>query len=278
EMPGKIVRIYADEGSNVKKGQTLIKLDDQLFQLELRGLNEKIADLEKDVSRYKFLAESDAIQGVKLEKTQLALSGAMIQRQSIKEKISKTTLKAPFAGVITMKLTEVGAFAGPGMPLLELGNISELEFTINVTEEDIQFFKPKNTHPLSVDSYPNLELEGEVIMIGSKGNMGNNFPVQFGLKNTTGNQVKSNMFGKVVVNIDSNAASFLIPASAIVGSNIDPQVYLVKNGKVKLKSIKTGQRFGNQMEVVGGLSSGDKIAVSGFINLFDGANVKSVNR
>lgn len=278
EMPGKIVRIYADEGSNVKKGQTLIKLDDELFQLELKGLNEKIADLEKDVSRYKVLVASDAIQGVQLEKTQLALSGAKIQRQAITEKIAKTNLKAPFSGVITMKFTEVGAFAGPGMPLLELGNISELQFTINVTEEDMQFFKPNDVHKLSADSYPNLELEGKVTMIGSKGNMGNNFPIQFALKNTAGDKLKSNMFGKVVVNIDSNSESFLIPASAIVGSNIDPKVYLVKDGKVKLKSIKTGQRFGNQMEVVSGLSKGDKIASSGFINLFDGANVKSVNR
>ena len=278
EMPGKIVHIYAHEGSNVKKGQTLIKLDDELFQLELRGINEKIADLEKDVNRYKVLTESDAIQGVQLEKTQLALSGAKIQRQAITEKISKTTLKAPFSGVITMKMTEVGSFAGPGMPLMELGNISELEFTINVTEEDMQFFNPNDIHTLTADSYPNLELEGKVIMIGSKGNMGNNFPIQFALKNTTGNKIKSNMFGKIVVSIDSNAASFLIPASAIVGSSIEPQVYILKDGKVKLKSIKTGQRYGNQMEVVNGLSNGDKIAVSGFINLFDGANVKSINR
>jgi hypothetical protein len=69
----------------------------------------------------------------------------------------------------------------------------------------------------------------------------------------------------------------IIPASAIVGTNIQPQVYLVKNGKANLHSITTSARFQNKIQVSAGLSAGDVIVTNGFINLFDGANVSFSN-
>lgn len=88
------------------------------------------------------------------------------------------------------------------------------------------------------------------------------------------------MFGKVlpiVMKNDGEEMSIIIPASAIVGTNIQPQVYLVKNGKAKLQDITTSTRFQNKIQVSSGLTEGDVIITNGFINLFDGANVTISN-
>lgn len=85
------------------------------------------------------------------------------------------------------------------------------------------------------------------------------------------------MFGKVQLKNDGEREHIIIPASAIVGTNIQPQVYLVKNGKAILQYITTSNRFQNKVQVSSGLTEGDVIITNGFINLFDGANVTISN-
>ena len=273
ETQGKINAIYVDAGNAVRTGQTLIKLDDALLKLQLQSVNVQIEGLEADVKRFTILANADAIQGVQLEKAELGLKSAKVQRSSLLEQIKKTTITSPFNGIVTMKLSEVGAFAAPGIPLLQLTDINQLRFTVNVPESDLNLFKTNQTYPVKADAYPELNLSGKNILIGSKGNLGNSFPVQFLVPNTADKKLKSGMFGKVIIGTAGNKESLIIPASAIVGSEMEPQVYLVKNGKAVLQKITISTRFQNKAVVEKGLTAGDIIITGGFINLFDGANV-----
>ncbi len=275
DVQGKILRIYVQEGAHVRKGQNLIKLDDQLLRLQLKTINTQIEGLEADVNRYTILSEADAIQGVKLEKTLLGLKTAKIQRETLRATIAKTTIRAPFSGIVTKKMMEIGAFAAPGMPLLIVTEISNLKFTINVAEHEMGLFKMGESYDILADRYPELELKGKVSLIGSKGNMGNSFPVEFTLINTPDEKLKSKTFGKVAVNITDDVSSILIPASAIIGSNIQPQVYLVVNGKAKLQNVTVSSRVNGKAVIESGVKEGDVIISAGFINLFDGANVTS---
>ena len=85
------------------------------------------------------------------------------------------------------------------------------------------------------------------------------------------------MFGKVQLKNDRDEKHIIIPASSIVGTNIQPQVYTVKNGKATLQNITISARFQNMVLVSNGLTEGDVIITNGFINLFDGANVSISN-
>lgn len=81
------------------------------------------------------------------------------------------------------------------------------------------------------------------------------------------------MFGKVKIQTENVEKGIIIPASAIVGTNIQPQVYTVKNGKAVLQNISIASRFQNKVVISKGLIDGDVIITNGFVNLFDGANV-----
>jgi RND family efflux transporter MFP subunit len=251
----------------------LIQLDNSLLKLQQQAVEIQIEGLEADVKRYSVLAKADAIQGIQLEKSELALKSANVQKATLLEQISKTTIVAPFSGIVTAKLTEVGAYAAPGVPLLQITDISVLKFTANVPENDLNQFKMNQMCMLSADVYPEISLSGKVTMTGSKSNMGNSYPVQFTVSNTADLKIKSGMFGKVKVKSSDSENHIIIPASAIVGSNIQPQVYLVKNGKAILQNITLANRIENKVIVSEGLVSGDIIVTNGFINLFDGANV-----
>ncbi|MDD2793690.1 MAG: efflux RND transporter periplasmic adaptor subunit [Sediminibacterium sp.] len=273
DVQGRIVSLLADVGDEVKPGQALIQLDNSLLKLQLQSVNVQVEGLEADVKRFTILTRADAIQGVQLEKAQLGLKSAKVQQVSLQEQIAKTTIRAPFAGVVTAKLSEAGAFAAPGMPLLQITDISQLKFTIQVPEADILKFKLHRSFFITPDVYPDRTVPGKLTMIGSKSNQGNSFPVQFQVHNTTQQIIKAGMFGKVVVNSTSPTKEIRIPASAITGSADHAQVYLVKNGKAVLQSITFSRQVQNMVVVTSGLQEGDVVVVNGLVNLFDGAHV-----
>lgn len=312
EVQGKINAIYVDAGSSVKKGQALIKLDDALLNQQLNTVNVQIQNikaevdiqlqanqiqingLEDDVRRYKILVDADAIQGIQLEKAALQLQTAKNQRSAILQKstlknaeaqkasilsqLNKTTVYAPFNGVVTAKLSEVGAFASPGIPLLQVTDISQLKFTVNVPESDLNRFNYENNYEIIADIQPEIKLTGKTTLIGSKSNTGNAYPVQFTVANIPGLAIKAGMFGKLIsadtgIQTDARPIGISIPATAIVGSENTPSVYLVKNGKAILQNITISSKSKDKVFVSGGLNKDDTLITNGFINLFDSANV-----
>ena len=273
DIQGKINAVLVDVGSYVSKGQTLIQLDNSLLKLQLQTVEVQIEGLEDDVNRYTILTEADAVQGVQLEKARLGLKSAKVQRATLLEQISKTSIKAPFNGVVTAKLNEEGGFAAPGVPLLQITDISTLRFTVNVPENDLIQFQNNQTYKINADVFPDVSLSGKVSMIGSKANMGNSFPIQFQVANTKNLSIKSGMFGKVSLSETKQEQGILIPTSAIIEENEIVKVYLIKNGKAVMQAITTSKTIGNKTLVSSGLNENDIIVTNGFINLFDNANI-----
>jgi RND family efflux transporter MFP subunit len=272
ELQGKINAVLVEIGDYVQKGQLVIQLDNSILKLQLEAAEVQIEGLELDSKRYAILTKADAIQGIQLEKTILALKAAKIQRATIIEQIQKTSIKAPFSGVVTAKLTEQGAFAAPGIPLLQFTDISILKFTINIPENDLHLFQVGKTYSVTADVTDLELLPGKINMVGSKANIGNSYPVQF-IVNNKGLKLKAGMFGKVVVKNNMKAHAFIIPSSAITGSASNPQVYIVKNGKAIKQDVIIQTTLQNQVILSNGLVNGDVIVINGFINLYDGANV-----
>ena len=272
ELQGKINAVFVDVGDFVQKGQPLIQLDNSLLKLQLEGIEVQIEGLELDVKRYTILTKADAIQGVQLEKTLLALKAAKIQKATLAEQIQKTNIKAPFSGVVTAKLTEQGAFAAPGLPLLQITDIAVLKFTINIPETDLALFQIGKSYTITPDVMQNELINGKMYMVGSKANAGNSYAIQFKINNTD-LSLKAGMFGKVIVKNNRSAKGIVIPSSAIIGSATNPQVYVVKNGKAIKQDVLIQSTLQNQVLLASGIVAGDVIVVNGFINLYDGANV-----
>jgi len=273
EIQGKINAVLVDAGSNIKKGQPLLQLDNSLLKLQLQSVEVQIEGLEADVKRYTILTNAEAVQGVLLEKAELGLKSARVQKNTFLEQISKTTITAPFDGIVTAKLTEVGAFAAPGVPLLQITDISQLKFTVTVPEADLNLFNNMTPYNVVADAFPEIMLSGKATLIGSRANVASSFPVQFTILNTSDLTIKAGMFGRVTLTERKGGKRMIIPSSAIVGSSVHPQVYLIKNGKSVLENITISTRTKNKAVVSAGLQEGDVMITGGFINLFDGANV-----
>lgn len=272
EVQGKVNRILVESGSTVRKGQVLIQLDDALLQLQLKAAEIQVKGLEADLKRYRILVENDAIQGIQLEKTGLALETANVQVSTLKEQISKSQIRAPFDGVVTAKLTEEGDFAAPGNPLLQLTDISQVKLGIQVPEKDLKLFELGKSYTVSIPSLP-TETTGKVNLIGSRGNPANSFPIEIIVSNQSKQEIKAGMFGHLTLTTDKDITGIVIPSAAIVGSDLEPQVYVIKDGKARLQGIQIEKRIQDQVLVRAGLQENDVVIIGGLINVFEGAAV-----
>lgn len=273
DIQGRITAVLVDLGSQVTRGQSLMQLDQSLFRLQLESVDIQIEGLQNDVNRLTVLAQADAVQGVQLEKAQLGLRTAKVQRATLLEQLNKTTIKAPFDGVVTAKLNEVGGFAGPGVPLLQLTEIGTLRFTVNVPEKDLALFSVNQSLPIVIDALPTENVSGKVIMIGSRANMGNSFPVQIEVKNTPKHTIKAGMFGRLQLRASETVTQLAVPSFVIQNKEGKKMVYLLKNGKAVLTEVVVGNTVGDYTAIEKGVVEGDIVITKGFIKLFDGANV-----
>ena len=270
---GKIIRLNFQEGDHVSAGQILAKLDDEMLSIQLENAEINVEGQRNDDTRNSNLVKENVVSGVQQEKTKLALKSAETQVKQIKKQIKNTTIIAPFSGVVTKKMIDLGSVVGPGTPVLELTDISSLKLNISVPERDILKFKIGQNVTVNADVYANKAFSGRVSNISVKADASHNFKVEVLIQNTTSNPLMAGMYGSVVLQNSKTINALSIPRKALLGSSKAPQVYIVKNGKAKIVSFTAGTSDGEYIEVIEGLSKNDIIVIKGQINIQNNSNV-----
>ncbi len=273
DAQGKIIRLSIEEGDRVTQGQVIAKIDDEMLQLQLENAEVSLEGQKNDDNRYSNLAKDNAVSGMQIEKTKLGVRSAEIQKKQIQKQLRSTNITAPFSGVITKKLVDLGSVIGAGSPLVEITDISSLKLTVNVPERDILKFKLNQVVQAKVDIYNNRVFEGKVTNISVVADKSHNFKVQITVKNSQ-QELLAGMYASVSLLNNQSVTALAIPRKALVGSLKNPQVYVIQNGKAILTSFNAGTSDGEFIEVVNGLTKTDRIVVKGQVNLQDKSNVK----
>ena len=274
DIQAKVERVDVTEGQSVTKGQPLVILDGSLLALKLKAANAQVQALETDVKRLTALTKADAVPAVQLEKAETGLQTAQAERDVLAEQLSRTTVRAPFSGVVTARFTDAGAFAAPGVPLVEVTDISTLRFTVRVNETDLSLFSKGITHPVTSDAMPDLPLKSSVSSIGSKADQAGLFLVELEVSNPDGHPVRAGMFGRMSMKRPSGRA-IVLPTTAIQGTDARPTVVLVRNGRARFTEVAVGGRTGNGQVISSGIAEGDTVITTGFIDITENVPVKA---
>jgi len=274
DAQGKLIKLTIEEGDRVSKGQLIAKIDDEMLRLQLDNAEVSIEGQKNDDARYSNLVKDNAVSGVQAEKTKLGLRSAEIQKKQLEKQLRSTSITAPFSGVVTKKMVDLGSFIGNGTPIIELTDISSLKLTISVPERDILKFKLGQSVELNADIYGTRKFRGKVSNISVQADRSHNFKVQISVPNQQ-QELMAGMYGSASLTNDKSITVLAIPRKALVGSSKNPQVYVIKNGKAILTSINTGTSDGEFIEVISGLSKNDLIVIKGQVNLQNNSNVKT---
>ena len=272
ETSGKIVEINFDEGTTVKKGQLLAKVNDRQLQAQLQRLVAQLKLAEDRVFRQNALLERDAVSKEAYEqvKTELATLNADIDL--VKANIAMTELRAPFDGVIGLRQVSVGSYASPTTIVAKLTKIIPLNIEFSVPERYASQVK-KGTNL-------NFELEGKLSSFPAKvyatesriDQSTRTLTVRALYANSNG-AILPGRYASIQLKKEEIPNAIAIPSESIVPEMGKDKVFLYKSGKAEPVEITAGIRTEAEVQVIKGLQMGDTIITSGTLQLRTGLPV-----
>lgn len=296
-MMGYVTLLGAEIGDKVQAGQTLIRIENNELPAQraqaAAGLAEAEAALKNvklNYDRVKALWEKESVTrrewddiAAQYEMTQAKVEGARQMKNELDAVAGRTIVKAPISGVLASKSISMGDLVNPGVPLMTIEGNKGLEVVTYVSDQQINAIKTGMTLDCSIDAL-GKNFKAVVSEIApSAVNTGGQYAVKASLKLSAEERqlVRSGMYANVLLPIaqtTSSAKVATVAKSAIVERGQLKGIYTVSNQNTALlRWIRTGRDFGNEVEVVSGLSLGEAYIVSDLSVISDGRPVAIKN-
>ena len=288
-LMGYVDKIYVKVGDKVTKGQLLLKLSNSDIQSQKAQAEAAIIEAtaaftnaEKDYKRFSALFSQQSASQKELDDVtanynmaKARLEAANQQKNRIIAQLAYTAITAPFSGVITGKFINKGDMAAPGKPLLGIENPSKFQVMAMVPESEINSIKKDSQVKVLLKSQ-NQHISGTLTEISSSAkNTGGQFLIKI-LLDKTNTKFMSGMFVSVQIPINNLSDSgILIPKSALIKKGELTGIYTVSQSNTALlRWVRTGKTYGNNIEILSGLSTDEPFIVSATSKLTNGAKLK----
>ncbi len=285
ETIGQLLNIYVKEGTYVKKGQILAKIDNgglenQLAQLKVqRDLAKTTFERQQNLWTKKIGSEMQYLQAkANYQAQQKAL-------EKLKITLDKYLIKAPFSGVIDQVFKERGVIisAGTNSELFRLVNLNNMYVTSDIPETHLKNIQKGK--PVLVDfAVLNQQINSKIKQVGNYINpLNRTFKIEVNVPNLRGN-IKPNMTARLKINDYTNPKAITIPQSIISeNANGEQYVYILTNknkdkGIAKRMIIKTGLSKNGNIEVLKGLSTNDEVIINGARTVKDNQEVRILTK
>lgn len=306
---GRIVKLYAGQGSIVKKGQKLADLESaDIIEAEADYLK-ALADLEnanrtaaaeikfnqstydrtkllvdKEISPAKNLQQAEhdlelakttganTISSAKVSLSNarrhlliLGLSDAAIDSLAKKQSLAAAVfpLTAPISGTVIERNATIGATVGSDADLFKIVDISSVWIDANVFERDLDRLRTGEVVNVSVPAFPGTTFTGRVMLISTVIDPDTRtVKVRTEVSNPDG-RLKPDMFANVEIVTAAHRTAISIPLAAVIEENGKQVVFVSDGESYKSRDVTLGIRSADRVEVVEGLSEGDKVVVKG---------------
>jgi len=293
---GYLRRWYADIGAHVKKGQLLAEIEtpevDQQLQQSRSNLataeaNLKLAEITKE--RYTGLlashavAQQDADNAVGTYNANRAIVDANLANVKQLETLqSFEKIYAPFDGIITARNTDIGALIASGnsgnvkTDLFHISQPGTLRVYVNVPEQYSQAATPGLTAELTLAEFPGRRFQGKLVRTSNSISFDSRTLVaEIDVDNPSG-ELLSGAYTEVHLKVPGQTSSYLVPVSTLVFRSQGLQVAVVKDGSASLTAVTPGHDFGDQIEIVAGLTGSESLIVSPPDSIVTGQKVQVV--
>lgn len=273
ETSGKIIDIKFVEGTTVRKGQILAKVNDKPLQAQLKRLMAQLDLAKNRVYRQEQLLKKDAASQEAYEeaKTQLATLEAEIE--GVKVNIELTELHAPFDGVIGLRQVSVGAYANPSTVVAKLTKITPLKVEFSVPERYASQIRKGVNMDFTVEGFQDA-FHAQVYAVESAVDRDQHVFTARGLYANTNRRLLPGQYASILLKKEEIKDAMVIPSEAIVPEMGMDKVFCYRSGKAMPVEIKTGIRTAGEVQVLSGLQMGDTIITSGTLQLRMGLPVK----
>ena len=273
ETSGKITGIFFEEGSSVKKGQVLAKINDAPLQAQLKKLEAQYQSTKDRLDRQKALYEKEAVSKEAFQDAEANYNKLQADIEEVKAKLDQTELKAPFDGIIGLRQVSVGAYASPSTNVATLTNVQKLKVEFAIPERYAGVLQNGAKLTFTVEGIDET-FEAKVYATNSKVDQGTRtYQVRAIYDNSKGRLVPGRY---VSVSLDTRVFhnTLAVPSEAIISEMGIDKVFLYKSGRAIPQEITKGLRTDAQVQVLSGLNVGDTVITSGTMQLRTGMKVE----
>ncbi len=292
-MMGYVNNIQVNVGDKVTKGQLLISINSADITAQKAQVTASILEAtaafknaEKDYNRFTALLKENSASQKEMdditanyEMSKARLEAANQMKNQVNAQLSYSNITAPFSGVITGKFVNKGDMANPGMPLISLETPGNYQIISMIPESEITSIR-KDIDVTVIVKSTNQVITGKVTEVSTSAkNTGGQYLVKV-LLNKTDVKLLSGMFTSVQFPIEKNTESknetslVLVPQSVLIQQGQLTGVYTIGNENVAiLRWLRIGKTFGNQVEILSGLTADEQYIVSADGKLYNGAKV-----
>jgi membrane fusion protein (multidrug efflux system) len=269
---GVVTAVYVKEGDQVRAGQAIAKIDDQL-------LRESMAEVKTQLSLVNTVYEKQAALwnqqiGTEIQYLQAKNNKESLERRlaTLNAQLGQSTVTAPISGVVDQVMVKIGQSAAPGMGLVRVVNLSQLKVVARVSDT---YSGSVHKGDVVLVEFPDIQksMNSRISFVATTVDpMTRTFTIEAPLPSD--NALKPNMLARIKINDETKANAIVINQNLIQSTENGQLVYVAvsEGGKkvAKARTIKTGPSYGGQIAITQGLQAGDQIVTTGYQDLVDG--------
>jgi membrane fusion protein (multidrug efflux system) len=273
EISGLVTGIYFTEGSNVRKGALLVKINDRDLQAQLQQVLTGLKLSKSNENRARQLLEKGAISQEEYDTALADLQSINAQAQLVRAQLAKASIYAPFNGKIGLRSISVGEYLTPNKVIANLSNINPIKISFSVPEKYSGQIKLNSEIEFNTDGTAKT-FKGKVYAIEPGINAQTRTLSIKALSPNTNNELLPGSFAKIRLALTTMEQALLIPTEAIIPVLKGKTVFITSEGKAKQVPVESGTRNAENIVITSGLKAGDTVLTTGSMSLKPGTPVK----
>jgi len=273
---GKITKFHKDKGEYVKKGETILEIDNELLKANLDATKAQFELAEITFQKQEMIYKQNVNSEIQYLQAKYGMEQLKANLKMIQTRYNNTFITAPFSGYLDYKFYEEGELAPVGQPIVNLINISKVSIEAGVPENFITSVKKGDITTVLVNAIGE-EYNGKISFVGTSVNATNRtFPIEITINNKE-KVLKPELIAEVKIQTRNYDKMIIIPTEVITRVDEGYIVYVENNGKAESKEVTILKRTGDKVAVSEGLNNGDKLIIVGYQSLINGQAINVVD-
>ncbi|MCS6946039.1 MAG: efflux RND transporter periplasmic adaptor subunit, partial [Steroidobacteraceae bacterium] len=270
-----VTRILFNDGQRVRAGDVLVELDSAQARADLAAAQAAVTESTSQYQRSRELLTTQALSQSQFEQLEAAKLANEARLAAARARLEDTVIRAPFNGRVGLRRVSVGTLISPGTTITTLDDTSTIKLDFAVPENAVASLRTGLPISARSNAYPGRHFEGTVASIDSRVDPTTRaVAVRVLLPNHDG-ALRPGMFMTVELQSERRQA-LVIPEEALVPEATRQYVYVVRDGSAARREVTIGAREPGSVEVLSGLTAGERVVVEGTIRIRDGVAVRDL--
>lgn len=277
QVAGQIKTLHFNSGQSVKRGDLLVELDSETDKAELKGLLAELDLAQAQFQRSQRMIAQKFVSQADYDQHKATLQQIQAAVEAKRSHLRKKQIRAPFAGELGIRRVSLGWYMKEGEAIVSLQQLDPINLDFSLPERHLGQLAVQQMVKVSLQAYPGETFNGQIVAIDPGIDKGSrNLNIRAKLANPN-KRLRPGMFAEVHIDLGQDLPILTLPDTAISYNPYGNSVFKIQEGEtgltVQSRQVVTGKTQRGRVEIVSGLSAGDRVVSAGQVKLRNGMPV-----